>query len=256
MREALTTVFGVMLAALLAFWFDRQKRREENEFRLKQEAFFDAAEAVQRFFIYYMTIPDRTLPRAGKTDTEAVEVSIALNKLHFFCSLGTITCVTKFNALMGRSVTDAVAAKMLSGFIAEDVKVLDMRIASYEATNAQLQQETEILLQSDPNNPLIARYKHQRADTFRLIAECHGRKSELAKAQYAETEKCRNVVSQNLMPLSEIARELLLLARDELKFDIDRDAYHALMEQSANEGQQRLTNFIETIRSEVNGRMQ
>ena len=58
--------------AWLAFQYDRKKRREENEFCLKQEAFFDAAEAVQRFFIYYMTIPDRTLPRDGKTDPEDI----------------------------------------------------------------------------------------------------------------------------------------------------------------------------------------
>lgn len=255
MQEALTTVLGVMLAALLAFWFDRQKRREEDEFRLKQEVFFDASEAVHRFLMYFMSIPDRPFPKDGKTDTEAVEVSIALNKLHFFCSLETITCVTKFSALMGKAVAEAVAAKMPSGFIAEDIKILDMQIAGYEATDARLQQEIELLLQSAPTNLLIARYKQKMADNFSLMAGCHGRKSELAKEQYVEIEKCRDVVFKYLLPLSEISRELLLLARDELKFDIDRDAYHSLMEQTAHEGNQRLETFIDSIRAQVNERM-
>ena len=82
MKEALTTVLGVMLVALLAFWFDRQKRREEEEFRLKQEAFFQASDAVHRFLMYLMSIPDRTLPKDGKTDPEAVEVCITAKCSH------------------------------------------------------------------------------------------------------------------------------------------------------------------------------
>lgn len=71
-----------------------------------------------------------------------------------------------------------------------------------------------------------------------------------------EVEKCRDVVLKNLMPLSEASRDLLLMARDELKFNIDRKKYHALMNRVADEGQQRLTDFMNTVREEANKRMQ
>ncbi|MCF7816597.1 MAG: hypothetical protein K9M54_01845 [Kiritimatiellales bacterium] len=256
MQEALTTVLGVMLAALLAFWFDRQKRREETEFRLKQEVLLQASEAVHRFFMYYMSIPDRPLPQGGSTDAEATEVTVALNKLHFFCSLETIECVCRFSCLLGKAMTDAVAAKMPSGFIAVDIKAMDVQIAAFEATNARLQQETEMLLQSDPMSPSIHLCKEQISETYRVIAECYGGKGELFKQQYAETEKCRDVVFSYLKPLSKMSRELLLLARDELRFKIDRAKYHSLMNQVADEGMQHLDNFVNTIRTQIKEKME
>jgi flagellar biosynthesis GTPase FlhF len=255
MKEALTTVLGVMLAALLAFWLDRRKRREENEFRLKQESLLRAVEAAQRFMSFFMSLPDGPLPQAGDSVPESAELPVAFARVHFFCSLKTIECSNRLNTLFNRAIMDVMKFKLSAGLLGEDVKVLDMQIASYEATNARIQRETELLLESNPNNPLVARYKEQSAEIFRLMAECCRKKSELAKQQYLFTEKCRDAVIQKMPELAEQFRALMLCTRDELKFKIDRQKYSQIIKQDAEENKLRLKDYLTAIRSQVSGKM-
>lgn len=255
MQQALTTILGLILAALLAFWFDRQKRREENEFRLKKESLLNAVEAAQRFLSFLLTLPDCPLPQAGASVPETAELPVALSRLHFFCSLKTIECSSRLSTLFNHAIFDAMKFKMSVGLLGEDIKVLDMQIASYEATNARLQRETEILLESDPHSPLIARYKEQSAETFRLTAECCREKSEMAKQQYLLTEKCRDTVIQKMPELADQFRALMLCTRDELKFKINRKKYTQIINQDTKENKLRLNDYLTAIRNQVAGKM-
>ena len=169
--------------------------------------------------------------------------------------LETIECANQLGTLFNFAVMTAMELKLSVGLLGEDMKVLDLKIASHEATNGRLQQETEILLQSDPGNLLVARYKEQSAETFRHIAECHRKKSELAEQQYLLTEKCRDAVIQKMPELAEKFRDLQLCAREELKFKINRQKYKQVVNQDAEKNKQRFNDHLSAIRSPVSDKM-
>lgn len=234
---------------------ERTKRREEREFRAKQESIILASEAVTRFLIYFVSIPDKQLPQDGSVAPEVVELGVALNKLHFFCSLNTIEKATHLSQVLDKAFLDVIKAKMPSAFAFEDIKGIDLEILGIEKSNAVLQEEIRALLFSDPQSPIIADRHNQLAQNFQQISELHGRRVSLFKEKYHETEKCRDVVAKYLKTIYEASRDVLLLAREELDFPIDATRYKEIMDDRIEFVGKNLEEFFAHIRSEVEKKM-
>jgi len=98
-------------------------------------------------------------------------------------------------------------------------------------------------------------HRKQLAQNFQRISECHGKKVELFKKKYQETEKCRDVVAKNIKTIYKASRDVLLLAREELEFPIDENQYKAIMDESIESMEKNLEELYVNIRSEVEKRM-
>ena len=81
---------------------ERKKIKEEKEFRAKQEALIQASEAFTRFLTYFITLPDRQLPQDGNVPPEVTELGVAINKLHFYCSLNTIKSSVHLSRILNK----------------------------------------------------------------------------------------------------------------------------------------------------------
>lgn len=191
---------------------ERRKRKEEREFEAKQDSLIHAAEAFARFLSYYITIPDSPLPQNGSVAPEVTEIGVALDKLHFYCSLTTIESSTRLAQLLNEVVADTMKARMPSAFIGEDLKAIDVEISGLEKSNSVLQEEIRGLLFSDPQSRVIASHRNQLAESCKRIADCHNKKLALIKRKYRETEASRDVVARNLRTIYEAVRDVLLLA--------------------------------------------
>jgi len=230
---------------------ERTKRREEREFRAKQESLILASEAVTRFLTYFLSIPDRQLPQGGSVAPEITELGVALNKLHFYCSLNTIERATRLSKILDEAVSDAMKSKMPSAFIFEDIKAIDRKVSGIEKSNAVLQEEIRALLLSEPHSPIIVSHRNQLAQSFQHISECHGKRIELLKKQYHEIEKCRDVVTKHMKTIFQASRDVLLLAREELDFPIDETKYKAIMDERIESMEKNIEELYVHIRSEV-----
>ena len=235
---------------------EREKKREEREFTAKQESLLYAAEAVTRFLTYYVTIPDRELPQDGSVANEVTEMGVALNRLHFYCNLETIEKSTQLGQILNEAVTEAMTAKMPAAFTVEEIKGIDLEISGFERINATLNEEIRALLFSDPQNDLIVSHRQQLATNFQNIADLHGRKVELIKRKYIETEKCRDVVSRHLRTIYEASRDILLLARRELSFPIEEENYKRIMDSRIDAMEKNLEDLYAEIRKQVEERIQ
>lgn len=235
---------------------ERRKTKEGREFSAKQDALLSASEAVTRFIAYYLSLADRILPSDGSTAEEVVEMSVALNRLHFYCSLETIEKSIQLNQVLTVAVTDTLKAKMASAFINEDLKVIDLQISAFEKMNAGIQEEIKAIFQSDHQNPLIISHREQLAKNYRMIADLHGKKTELIKQKYIETEKCRDVISRHLKSIYEALLDTLLLARQELSFPIDQERYKAIMVEHTDLISRNLEECLAEIRKQVLAKMQ
>jgi mannitol-specific phosphotransferase system IIBC component len=120
---------------------ERRKKKEEREFSAKQAALSSASEALTRFIGYYITLPDRVLPSEGTLAEEITELSVACDRLHFYCSLETIEKSTHLAQVLNEAFARAIKAKMPSGFITGDLKALDLRISGIEKMNTRIQDE-------------------------------------------------------------------------------------------------------------------
>jgi hypothetical protein len=209
---------------------DRRVARDEREFLAKQDALMSASEAVTRFLTYFISIPDRPLPADGAVAPEIVELGVSLNKLHFYCTLPTIDAATELGQTLNETVGEAMKAKMPSAFLREDLKALEIEINSFERMIATAQEEIRALLFSDPQSPTVTRHREQLSEIFEKLAGCHGRKGTIAKQQWIETEKCREVMSEQLPRVYRAAGDILLLARSELKFPIEETKYRILLD--------------------------
>lgn len=233
----------------------RTKSREEREFRAKQESLILASEAFTRFLTYFISIPDRQLPQDGSVAPENTELAVALNKLHFYCSLNTIEKSTHLGQILNHIVSDTMKAKLPSAFIFEQLKAIDLEISGLEKSNAVLQEEIRALLLSDPQSPIIVSHRNQLAQNFQRISESHARKIDLFKKKYHETEKCRDVVANHLKTIYESSRDVLLLAREELDFPIDEPRYKSIMDESVESMEKNLKDLYVHIRREVEKKM-
>lgn len=234
---------------------ERTKRREEREFRAKQESIILASEAVTRFLTYFVSIPDKQLPQDGSVAPEVAELGVALNKLHFFCSLNTIEKLTHLGQVLDKAFFDVIKAKMPSAFAFEDIKVIALKISDIEKSNAVLQEEIRSLLFSDPQSPIIAGHHTQIAQNLQQISELHKRRGSLFKEKYHKTEKCRDVVAKCLKTIYEASRDVLLLVREELDFPIDETRYKKIMDNRIESMKKDIEELFAHIRSEVEKKM-
>jgi gas vesicle protein len=211
---------------------ERRKIREEREFSSKQAAFLSASEALVRFIHYYISLPDRILPSDGTVSEEIAEFSVAFTRLHFYCELETIEKLTSLEQILNEAIGKAMKAKMPSGFIAGDLKAIDVQISGIERINTRIQDEIEAMLQSDQENPLIVSHREQQAKNFRKMADLEGQRVKLIERGCVETEKCRDVVIAHLRTIYESFRDVLLLARRELSFAIDQERYKVIIDKN------------------------
>jgi len=235
---------------------EREKKREEREFIAKQESLIYAAESVTKFLNYYLTIPDRSLPQDGSVANEVNEMSVALNKVHFFCNLETIEKSTQLGQILNEAVAEAMMAKMQSVFTLEEIKGIDLEISGLERMNSTLNEEIRALLFSDPQNSLIITHRQQLATNFKNMVDLTGRKIKLIKRKYIETEKCRDVVGSHLRSIYEALRDILLLARKELGFPIEEENYKETMNDRIVAMEKNLRDLFTEIRRQVEERMQ
>ena len=235
---------------------ERRKTKEDREFSAKQGALLSACEAVTRFIIYYLSLADRILPSNGSAAEEVTEMSVAMNRLHFYCGLETIEKSTQLSQVLTVAVTDALKAKMESAFIHEELKGIDFQISSLEKWNLSIQEEIKAIFQSDPKNSLIILHREQVAKNSQEIANLSKTKPQLIKQKYIETEKCRDVISRHLKSIYEVLLDVLLLARQELSFSIDQERYKAIMIESTDLMSRNLGECLAEIRKQVLAKMQ
>jgi len=235
---------------------EHRKTKEAREFSAKQATLLGASDAVTRFISYYLSLADRTLPSDGVVTDEVAEIGVAMNRLHFYCGIETIEKATHLGQVLSETFTKAIMAKMPSAFINEDLKVIDIQILSLEKMNENFQEEIKSILQCDPHNLLIISHRNQLAQNFQTIADLHGKRVELIKQKYIETEKCRDVIKQNLKTIYDSLRDVLLFARKELSFSIDQERYKSIITEQTELTIRNLEKFLTEIRKQVLSRMQ
>ena len=234
---------------------ERRKIREEREFLAKQAALLSASEAVTRFINYYISLADKVLPSDGTVAEEVNEMAIALNRLHFFCSLETIEKSTHLIQILNGVVTEAIKAKIPSAFIIEELKVIDLQISALEKMNSRIQEEIKAILQSNPQSPLIVSHREKLAENFQATADLCEKRVELIKQKYIETEKCRDVIVRNLRTIYQSLIDALLLARQELSFSIDQKRYKEIMDEQLESMLRNVEDLFAEIRKQVTDKM-
>lgn len=235
---------------------EREKAREEREFRAKHKALLSAVETVTLFLNHYLTLPDKELPKDGTTPNELSEMSVSLNRLHFYCDMATIKQSIAMSQVLSRAYIRALKAKMPAMFIAEEIKVVDVEIVNMEKANDRVQQEIIALLSVDHSNPLLISHRQQLASNFKLISGLYTKRTDLFKARYQATEACRDALIKDLKEVYEAVRNVLLTARRELGFPIDEDDYTTMLTQATDSIVAETKSFLEDIRSEVKRRLQ
>ena len=230
---------------------EREKAREEREFIARHKAILLAAESVTRYLNYYITLPDRELPKDGTIPVEVAEMSVALNGLHFYCDIETIKHSVAMGQILSTSYANVLKAKLPAIFIAEDIKAVELQIAGIKTINSQLQQEILALLSSKPSDPLLISHRQQLSVNFKKIAELQERKVALIKAKYRTTELCRDVIRKDLEDVYVALRKVLLMARRELAFPIDEKQYSAILSDATEIALANIDSLYEEIRSQI-----
>lgn len=234
---------------------EREKAREERTFTAKHMALLSAAEAVTRFIHYYVTLADREISKGGTVPTEVSEMSVSLNRLHFYCEIETIRQAIDLGRILSTSYATAMKAKMPSLFLGEDLNAVAIQIAALETINARLQEEITALLSADSRSPLLVSHRQQLATNFKNISSLHSKRADLFKSKYKATEDCRDVIGKDLKRVFESLTGILLMARRELSFPIDEGEYSAVLTQSTEAALHYMETFVEEVREEVNKRM-
>jgi len=235
---------------------ERRKIKEEREFSSKQSAFMLASEALVRFLQYYISLPYRILPDDGTVPEEFNEFRVAFNRLHFYCELETIEKLASLEQILSKAYCEALNVKMPSAFIAEELKVIDVRISGIEQMNTKVQDEIIAMIQSGPGNPLLASKYEQQAKNNHKIGDLHGQRVELIKRGYVETEKCLNVVIANMKTVNKSLSDVLLCARRELSFDIDEEHYRTFINKHAKSMDETGEKFLAEIHRQIHDKMQ
>lgn len=230
---------------------ERDKITQEREFSAKHKAFLAASEAVTHFIMYYVTLPDRELPKDGSIAQEVSAMSVTLSALHFFCGVETIRQTTALSQAMSVAFSEAMKSKLPVSVLGEDIKGVDIRIAGLEKLNEQLREEVIAILASDPSSPLLITNRQLIAENSEAISRLCSAKCDLMKRKYEETEKCRNVVMSSLPAVHEGLREVLLMARNELGFPIAADEYRSLISEATAKAQTSINDLLQKVRDEV-----
>jgi hypothetical protein len=234
---------------------ERRKTKEEREFSSKQAAFMLASEALVRCLHYYISLPNRSLP-VETVPAEITELSIAINRLHFYCELETIEKLTILEQMLNKAYGEAILAKMTSGFIDGDLKAIDLRISAIKKMNTKIQDEIIAMLKSGPENPLLASRYEQQAKNCHEMADMEGKRVKLIQRKYEETEKCRDVVIANMRTVNKSFRDMLLLVRRELSFTIDQEGYKIIIDKYMESMERTSEQLFAEIRNQFAERMQ
>ncbi len=235
---------------------EQKKAREEREFLAKHKALLSAVESVTRFVNYYLTLSDRELPKDGVTPTDISEMSISLNRLHFYCSIDTIKQSIAMSQILGRAYAQALKAKMPAMFIAEEIKGIDVQIEMIKEMNRELQQEILTLLSTDRLSPILVSHRQQLAANSKSIVGLVEKKNDLIKKKYHATEVCRDVVVKGLKEVYGALSNVLLMARKELAFPIDESEYKTILVQTTEQTVSDLNSLLNEIRAEIAKRLQ
>jgi hypothetical protein len=266
MSDELTAGIGAALLALLGVLLtlrwnqqthesnlaeERRKQREEREFLAKQDALMRVSDAVVRFVTFFVSIPDRELDQGGKIPAEVVDLSVALNRLHFYCGIEAVEGVVKLSRTLNLAFTEVMKARIPSGIIAGDLSALDIAISSLESMNQRTHQEVLVLLGSDPAGSQLGSRWERLAEGYDKLSDLHDKRANLIKDKYFATEACRDVVISQLPEVFQLLSSVLVLAREELGFSIDRDRYANLMNDHSEKMATVLKDLMATVRREA-----
>lgn len=230
---------------------EREKIVQEREYSAKHKAFLAASEAVTHFILYYVSLPEKELPKDGSIAQEVSAMSVSLSALHFFCGVETIRRTTALSQAMSVAFSEAMKSKLPVFFLDEEIKGVGIRIVGLEKINDQLREEIIAILRSDPSSQLLISHRQQIADNSEAISRLCSTKCELIKKKYEAAEKCRNVVMSGLPAVQEGLREVLLMARNELGFPIDADEYRSLISEATAKAQTSFSDLLHSVREEV-----
>ena len=248
----ISTLVGALVAlsgVLLSLRAERKKLKQEREYLSKQKAMLAASEAITKFLNYLFTLPDSDTITEG--NPVALEISIALNNLHFYCSLDTIEQSVKMGRVLNKTFTDAIKAKLPSTFILEEIKAMDIQIKGHEKTIENIRQEIMALSVASHNNEIVLLLRKHKADVSAEIAKLAERKVSLMKEQYRARKTCREVIMCNSKEIHEAARSVLLMARRELSFPINEKKYKNMLNKATDEAIQNMRDFSDMIRIEI-----
>lgn len=227
---------------------ERRKQREEREFLAKQDALMRASDALVRFVTFFVTIPDRELEQGGRTPAEVTDLGVALNRLHFYCGIDALEGVMRLNRTLNLAFTEVMKARIPSSIIAVQLSGLDLEISSLEALSHRTHQEIVAFLQSDPASLEVASRWERLSESYARLSEFHGRRSALIRDKYISTEACRDVVVRYLPEVFAVLSSVLVLARDELQFSIDKARYASLMNDHSEKMAAALDDLMSTVR--------
>ena len=264
--SALVGTGGALLGVFMTLWMnqrqlkitlqeEREKIKEEREFSAKHEAFVSAIDAVIRFYHYYVSLPDKELPTDGNVPTEVTQMGVALSNLHFYCGLEAIKNSVAMSQVFNEAYAKAIRAKIPSAFIAAEIKSIEIQISGIETINNQIQQEILVLLSSNSSTSTLLAHRQQVSTNLKLLSELQLKKIELIKSKYKATEDCRDIIKGDLRAVNDSLRDALLVARAELNFPIDKQAYAALINQSTEKALASIEDLYTEIRAQVKKRM-
>lgn len=230
---------------------ERDKIARDKEYNAKHKALIAASEALTSYLQFYITLPDRHLSGNGEIPEEVRSVSVSLSALHFFCGIDTIRKTTVVSQTMAYSFFEALKIKLQGDFLSEDIKSYDHMIADIKKSNRLLEKEMLTMVESNPSNITLAAHRKQYSDNINQIELFNNKKCELVKQRYGITEKCRDVIMNNLPKIYEGLQEVLLLARQELGFPIDAEEYSAIISEATATALSLTNNMLREIRAQV-----
>lgn len=255
---SVTTLFGVVLTLRWSqtqhqksVEVEQKRRKEEREYVARRDSLVTANEAVTRFIQFLLTLPDRELPANGELPSEVRDLGISINRLHYFCTLDTLSKMMELGKIMNESVGAAVKAKMPASFLHHDILSVDSEAANLGEINYALKEEIAALLQSSPRDPLIISHRNQIAENHREIVALREKQTELIQKKILATENCRDVVHKAIPGIYNALRDALICARRELSFELDEREYADLMSKNLDELVEYLQRFLADLRNSV-----
>lgn len=235
---------------------ERRATEADRRFRLKQDAFVAAAEAVLAASGYIFSLPDRMLPMDGSVPPETKDFAAALTKLHYCAELKTIEVVIPLARALTNCLLAGTQAKLPSLLTSEDIRVLDGQVEFWEKQNAEITQLIQAIAQSHPDHQSVTNLVNQRVENRKRIDELLETKVGLVQLRYGQVEACRDVVLKSVAEITPLALSFHLRARDELGFEIDAEKYRQLMSEESQAILDQMQRFVADVRSQVRARME
>lgn len=209
---------------------DRASTDESRKYDAKKASFLRASEAIAKALNYAMTLADRKLPSDGVTDPDLADFGPALVQLHYFAEYQTIEKALEFGRVFASSTGEILRAKVAALQYDWQIEWQQRQIVEGQKRLERLEEEMIILLRADVNHSLLPSLREAIQDVRQKVGAHHGAKGELIRKQMIATSQCRTVMVHQLPAILTLSRDMLLCARQELNFPIERDKYAALMD--------------------------